>query len=91
MEKLITSIGSLQQSEDACEVESESSMDSGIRQGNLRFLTSSWDCWKLGRNWDLGILRTCRCWQLPLETRWIESWTINGMMPNSSNFTDDSR
>lgn len=42
MEKLITSIGSLQQSEDVCEVESESSMDSGIRQGNVRFLTSSW-------------------------------------------------
>ncbi|KAJ6998552.1 hypothetical protein NC653_014655 [Populus alba x Populus x berolinensis] len=91
MEKLVTSIGSLRQSEDVCEVESESSKVRGQPHQNLSLRQRCRDCWKLGRNWDLGILRTCRCWQLPLETRWIESWTINGMMPNSSNFTDDSR
>ncbi|KAJ6718703.1 hypothetical protein OIU79_006551 [Salix purpurea] len=76
--KLVTSVGSLQQSEDVCEVESESSMDSGIRQGNLRFSTSS--CAAASESVvetevqgileaGIGMLRTCRSWQLPLEAR----------------------
>ncbi|KAJ6855660.1 hypothetical protein NC651_040338 [Populus alba x Populus x berolinensis] len=68
--KLLSSSGSLQHIEDECEVESQGSLDSGIRQGNLRYLTSSnsvveaevQGTLKTGRALGFGMLRTCRCW-----------------------------
>jgi len=73
--KLLSSSGSLQPIEDECEVESQGSLDSGIRQGTLRCVTSSYatasnsvveaevqGTLKTGQALGFGMLRTCRCW-----------------------------
>ena len=94
--KLLSSSGSPQHIEDECEVESQGSLDSGIRQGNLRCLTTSYatasnsvveaevqGTLKTGQALGFGMLRTCRCWEHPLEARWTESWKI-GMTTNNA-------
>ncbi|KAJ6859245.1 hypothetical protein NC652_041512 [Populus alba x Populus x berolinensis] len=44
---------------------------------------------KTGQALGFGMLRTCRCWQHPLEARWTESWKI-GMTTNNAILQLDS-